>query len=47
MILLKLKIKIKKNNSPDEIGMLNAYDRPADFTDKRKILPIIDYINEK
>lgn len=49
MTLFKWRILLKKNfkkklNS-DEIGMLEAYEKPADFTDKRNIERIINYVN--
>lgn len=45
MTLLKLKLKRKKGLSPDERGMLFAYDIPMDFTKKKNIDEIISYIN--
>lgn len=47
MNLLKWKIKIKKHEelSPDEIGMLNIYDKPVDFTEKKYINQIITYVS--
>ncbi len=44
MLLLKLKIKMKKHKTGDEVGMLNAYSRPLDFTSKDKVLPLVEYI---
>lgn len=47
MKLLKLKITRKKKEelTPDERGMLAAYDKPVDFTRKEKIDEIIAYVN--
>ncbi|MCX7747457.1 MAG: flavodoxin domain-containing protein [Clostridia bacterium] len=49
MTLLKWKIlwrkKTKAKLSPDERGMLAAYDTPADFTRKKNIDEIISYVN--
>lgn len=48
MTLLKWKIKKKKqigeDLTPDEIGMLAAYDNPVDFTIKKNIDKIIAYV---
>jgi hypothetical protein len=45
MALLKLKIKSKRHPSPDERGMLAAYNNPVDFTKRERIQPIVNYIN--
>jgi len=48
MTLLKWKIMWKKwRKVPlvgDEIGMLQAYSKPADFTNKKNIAPLVAYI---
>ncbi len=46
MNLLKAKIKFKKEakRTPDERGMLAAYEMPMDFTSKEKIEPILSYV---
>jgi menaquinone-dependent protoporphyrinogen IX oxidase len=48
MTLLKWKIKNKEKKkeelTPDEKGMLAAYDRPVDFTRKRSIDELISYV---
>ena len=44
MILLKLKLKIKKNHTPDERGMLAAYEHPADFTREQNIEELVEYV---
>ncbi|MBU3189570.1 hypothetical protein K9O30_07560 [Clostridium bowmanii] len=41
----KWKLKIKKQLTPDEKGMLSSYDRPVDFTRKKNIDGIITYVN--
>ncbi|MGE5328043.1 MAG: flavodoxin domain-containing protein [Deltaproteobacteria bacterium] len=47
MTLMKWTIKSKKESerTDDESGMLEAYDKPVDFTDKKYIDEIISYIN--
>jgi len=45
MTLLKWKLKMKKELTPDERGMLASYDKPVDFTRKKNIDAIITYIN--
>lgn len=47
MTLMKLKIKNKKKNelSDDEIGMLSIYDKVVDFTEKKNIDKIKNYVN--
>jgi menaquinone-dependent protoporphyrinogen IX oxidase len=44
MKLLQLKLKRKKNLTADEKGMLNAYNKPVDFTRRENIEGIISYI---
>lgn len=46
MSLLKLKLKRKKKEelTSDEIGMLAVYDKPTDFTRKKDIDKITDYV---
>jgi menaquinone-dependent protoporphyrinogen IX oxidase len=50
MTLLKWKIKWKKaRNIPligDEIGMLAAYDKPADFTKRKNIAELVEYAKQ-
>ncbi len=46
MTLLKWNIMGKKELTPDEQGMLAAFDEPADFTDKRNIDELIAYIKQ-
>lgn len=48
MNMLKLKLKAKKRKTrlePDEIGMLAAYGKPVDFTRKKNIEELLEYIN--
>lgn len=45
MTLLKCKMKMKKELTPDERGMLASYHKPADFTRKKNIDEIITYVN--
>lgn len=47
MNLLKLKIKSKAKDklTKDEIGMLAIYDRPTDFSSKKNIGAIVNYMN--
>lgn len=46
MSLLKWKLKRQKQLTPDEKGMLAAYDQPVDFTRKRDIDEIVAYVNQ-
>lgn len=47
MTILWVKIKMKKENelTPDETGMLETYGKPADFTKKEYIKPLVDCVN--
>jgi len=45
MTLLKWKLKMKKELTPDERGMLSSYNNPVDFTRKKNIDEIITYVN--
>ena len=44
MTLLRWKIKRKKELTPDERGMLAAFDKPVDFTRKENIGELISYV---
>lgn len=44
MKLLQIKLKMKKDLTSDEKGMLNAFNKPADFTRRENIEDIIFYI---
>jgi len=44
MDLLKLKLKKKKDLTPDDQGMLNAYNTPVDFTRKENLKELLDYV---
>ena len=44
MDLLKMKLKKKKELTPDEQGMLHAYDSPVDFTRKENLRELLDYV---
>lgn len=44
MTLLKWKIRMKKEKTPDEKGMLAAYSTPLDFTRKEHIRKIVEYM---
>jgi hypothetical protein len=46
MILLKIKLKSKKNPTADERGMLQSYSTPVDFTNKKQIEPILDEMSK-
>jgi menaquinone-dependent protoporphyrinogen IX oxidase len=43
--LLKVKIKMKKNPSADERGIVAAITHPVDFTKKSNIEKIVGYVN--
>lgn len=46
MTLLKKKLESKKELTEDEEGMLAAYGKPVDFTDKSSIEPLIEYARD-
>jgi len=41
MQIMKINLKMKKNPTADERGMLNAYIHPVDFTSEKHIEPIL------
>jgi menaquinone-dependent protoporphyrinogen IX oxidase len=43
MSLMKVKLRLKRKRTPDEIGMLAAYAKPMDFAKKENIKPLINY----
>ena len=45
MQLMKFSLKRKKNLTPDEQGMLNAYSHPVDFTNEKSVEAIIARID--
>jgi len=47
MTLLKAKLKSRKHPTADERGMLAAYDHPQDFTDEKRIAPIVAAVLEE
>lgn len=44
LLKLKLRLKTKKNLTSDERGMLAVYNKPVDFTNKKKICNLIEYV---
>lgn len=44
MTLLKWKLKLKKEKTADERGLLAAYEKPADFRSKKKIEELVAYM---
>lgn len=46
MLLLKIKLKRLKNPDADAKGMLASYDHPQDFTKKKNIEELIQYVRE-
>lgn len=44
MDMMKMKLKRKKNPTPDDRGMLAAYDTPVDFTRKENISELVEYV---
>lgn len=44
MNTMKFRLKSKKQRTSEEIGMLNAYDNPVDFTDKKNIVDLVAYV---
>ena len=47
MRLMKWHLKRKKQLSPDDRGMLNAFDTPIDFTKKENIKELVDEAQRK
>jgi menaquinone-dependent protoporphyrinogen IX oxidase len=45
MTLFKWKLQSSRNKTPDEKGMLAAYEHPMDFTKKENIKELINYVN--
>lgn len=43
MKLLQIRLRLKRNRTPDEIGMLAAYSKPMDFTKKENVKKLVDY----
>jgi len=43
MALFKVRIKMKKEKTPDEVGMLAAYSKPLDCTKKDNIKELVTY----
>jgi menaquinone-dependent protoporphyrinogen IX oxidase len=50
MLLMKSKLLLRKyvtkNMQPDEKGLLSAYDKPVDFTKRKNIKELVDYIRD-
>ena len=44
MALFVKKLKKKKEKSEDDQGMIEAWDKPVDFTDKEKIEPLVNFV---
>lgn len=44
MTLMKWKIKLKRHKTPDEKGMLAAFSKPMDFTKKKNIKELLEYV---
>ena len=44
MTLMKWSLKKKKDLTPDDHGMLDAFDHPVDFTDEKNIKELILYV---
>lgn len=45
MSLMKWTLKRKKDPTPDDQGMLAAFDQPVDFTDKNNLKDLLAYVN--
>lgn len=43
MTLFKWRLLLKNDKTPDEKGMLDAYENPTDFTAKENIAGLVDY----
>lgn len=46
MSMMKMKLKMEKNPTEDMLGMLEAFDKPVDYTDKNNIAPLIQLVRE-
>ena len=46
MKMLKVRLQRIKERTEDEQGMLDAYDTPVDFSDKKNIRPLIEFIEK-
>ena len=46
MNMMKKKLQCMKNPDEDALGMLEAFNKPVDFTDKQNIIPIVELINK-
>ena len=44
MTLFKWRIQLKRNKTSDEKGMLAAYSKPVDFTNKENIKELLEYV---
>ncbi len=44
MKMLKVKLQKTKERTEDEQGMLDAYDKPVDFSNKENIRPLINFV---
>jgi len=47
MTILKFKISRKKEKSPDEKGMLEAYEKSLDFVKKENLIEILKFLKVK
>ena len=45
MTIMKMMLKNKKEKNSDDKGMLAAYEKPADFTNKKYINEIVAYVS--
>lgn len=46
MNMMKKKLQSMKNPDEDALGMLEAFDKPVDFTDKNNLLPLLALVRE-
>ena len=46
MMKRSIEKKTQEERTPDEKGMLNAFDNPVDFTRSKNIEPLVDYIRK-
>lgn len=47
MMKRSIERKDEKDRTADEKGMLASFEKPVDFTNKNKILPLIDYVQSQ
>ncbi len=47
MALMRKALAAKKTTNPDEQGLLEAFEKPVDFTDPQQLLPMVQAVREE